>query len=456
MKLQYGRDSYSFRSPGLFVFLKILKDAYPGWASLADIEERLPRIHPRQVARFIDLLEAAGLQLVRFETKTRGRFQLAVKPESLALTGNLPLAPKSTRALLMPVLPASSCALSTYQSEAWVTWVIALMHSALAVHDGHLSGKGGAHEYLDAAELACNSLPLWTASIVHLRRAVLLEKESRYREATCWLRRVDTAAQHGHAHPAARIEAHLVRAKLRYDQGRYAEAEQLIDTLAPSANLPSPSWLNMQALVTGRQFLSAKGADTPALLLQTLSSLAEALGYVFLSHGDSSLLDGLCYNFANNLLRGIKRGVIPESCGDTVMRWLAANLLVCRKLGIGEDSILASLLLVDVALDHRYSTTHWPFLLSCEISACGDIKGVLDKALAQARRVGCQVEIAQCLRRQMQMASSPNEARAAYLEAEELFEKQGKRNLVVEMESEWFEKFGKAPPAHRKARRSTK
>jgi len=454
MKLHYSKRTYPFRSPGLFVFLTILKDAYPGWVDMADIEARLPHIHPRQLARFVDLLEAAGLQLVRYETKTRGRFQLAVKPESIVLSGDQSPHTRSAPATSDLFTPVANVALSAYQDKAWVAWVIALLHSTLALHEGHLSGKDGALDYLDTAEAASSSLPLWTASVVHVRRAFLLNKESRYREATFWLRRVDTAVRHGHAHPAAKTEAQLVRAKMRYDQARYAEAEQLLGESSTAGSAHHPSWLNMNALTAGRKFLASNDTDAPVFLHQTLSALAEALGYVFLSHGDSSLLDGLCYNFANNLLRGIKRGVIPEDCADTVMQWLAANLLACRKLGIGEDSIFASLLLVDVALDHRYSMKQWPHLLICEMNVSGSINGVLAKALRQARQMGNEVEIAQCLRRKVQMISSPDGARAAYLEAVELFYKQGKENLVLELAEEWFDKFGRAPPAHRKVRRS--
>jgi len=323
MKLHYSKRTYPFRSPGLFVFLTILKDAYPGWVDMADIEARLPHIHPRQLARFVDLLEAAGLQLVRYETKTRGRFQLAVKPESIVLSGDQSPHTRSAPATSDLFTPVANVALSAYQDKAWVAWVIALLHSTLALHEGHLSGKDGALDYLDTAEAASSSLPLWTASVVHVRRAFLLNKESRYREATFWLRRVDTAVRHGHAHPAAKTEAQLVRAKMRYDQARYAEAEQLLGESSTAGSAHHPSWLNMNALTAGRKFLASNDTDAPVFLHQTLSALAEALGYVFLSHGDSSLLDGLCYNFANNLLRGIKRGVIPVRIIGDRPRFLA-------------------------------------------------------------------------------------------------------------------------------------
>jgi hypothetical protein len=170
------------------------------------------------------------------------------------------------------------------------------------------------------------------------------------------------------------------------------------------------------------------------------------MGYVFLSHGDNSLLDGLCYNFANNLLRGIKRGIIPHRCADTVLQWLAANILVFRKLGIGDDSIFTSLLLIDVALDHGYSVRQWPYLLRCEMEVSGGLKGLLARALAQARQTGNKPEIAQCLRHQVRLAASPAEARQAFIEAVALFGKQGRDDLVRKLKDEWQAMFGRTPP----------
>lgn len=451
MNLRYRNHIYTFRSRGLFVFLQMLRDAYPHWVDMAGIEIHMPGTHPSQLGRFIDLLESKDLKLVRYETKTRGRFQLAVKPESIVISAEQCPSIQTAPAAIPLHTPMAGATLADYQDEAWVAWFVALMLSTVALHNGHLSGKEGALEHLDMAEAACKTLPAWTASVVYIRRAFMLGRESRYREATYWLRRANTAARHGHAHPAAKTAVQLVRAKLHYDQARYAEAERLLCAPSESAMTRHPYWLNMNALIAGRKFLGAQEDNAPGLLLQALAALAEAMGYVFLSHGDNSLLDGLCYNFANNLLRGIKRGIIPDRCADTVVQWLAANILVFRKLGIGDDSTYTSLLLVDVALDHGYSVKQWPYLLRCEMDVSGGLKGLLAKALAQARQTGNKPEIAQCLRSQVRVAATPAEAKLAYFEAAALFGKQGRDDLVRELKDEWQAKFGRMPPKVRMA-----
>lgn len=450
MKLLYHEHAYTFRSPGLFLFLRMLKDAAPNWVELAAIEAHLPGIHPRQLARFVELLESAGLPLVGYETKTRGRFRLAVEPDALAFSGEQVSPPETIPGASASFTPPIDTPLAVYQDATWVTWVVALIHSNLALHEGELSGHDGALAHLDTAEGATLALPCWTVSVVQVRRAALLAREARYREALSCLRRVDTAVRQGHAHPAAKAQAQLIRAKMCYDQARYAEAERLLGLASGSALCHHPHSLNMQALLTGRKFTTAADSEAPALLVQTLATLAEAMGYVFLGHGDFSLLDGLCYNFANNLLRGIKRGVVAAEAADTVMQWLAANMLVCRKMGVGEDSVLANLLLIDVGLDHGCSVKEWPHLLRCEVKASGDLGGLLTKALAQARQAGNRLEIAQCLRRQVRLTTSPDVAKRAYFEAVELFVMQGRKDLLEEVSTDWFKKYGRSPPTLRR------
>lgn len=96
MRLTYDNRPYSFRSPGLLVFLRLLADAHPAWVDLAGIEARLPGIDRRQIARFIDTLAAADLPLVAYETKTRGRFRLTVAPALIAFPAEVPPPPRKS------------------------------------------------------------------------------------------------------------------------------------------------------------------------------------------------------------------------------------------------------------------------------------------------------------------------------------------------------------------------
>lgn len=448
MELLFRRRSYQVRSRGLLQFLQLLRDAYPDWVDMAGVEARIPGVSTRQLARFIDLLDASNLPLVRYETKTRGRYQLAVEPESIKLQGGLQLWKLAPAAVAPPApVPVPPCAsLEVYQDKNWIVWVVALLHSTLAFHGGQFLGEDGALGHLEDAEAAAATLPPWTLSVVQTLRAHALVRTFQYREATFWLRRVNTAIRHGYGHPATAGAERLIRARMLFDQSRYDESEQLIALAGASKAMHSPYWLNMNTLLSSQKLLTAEEGEAPRLLAQALSATADALGYVFLWEGDSSLLDCLLYNFGNNLLCGINRGLLPAACTDTVLQWLAANMLACRKLGIGNDSIMTSLLLIDVALDHGLSPEHWPPLLRQDANLSGDLDGLLNQALDQSRRAGNRLEVAQCLRRWIRLAASSDKARPAYFEAMELFTDLGHKDAAIQLTMDWHRKFGTPPP----------
>lgn len=446
MHLLYQEHPHHFRSPGLSSFLRALQTAYPDWVDLAGIRTHLPNAGPRQLARYVDLLESAGLRVVDYETKTRGRYRLAVAPDTLAF--DKPLQPAPDREAASPP-PGQSIhgSLDDYIDDNWVAWVIALFYATLALHEGTLAEEHGVHGYLDAAEAAASRLSPWAGSVVYVRRAQVLTRQSRYREAAHWLRRVETAVRDGTAHPAAASLAHLTRAKIRYDQGRYGEAEGLLaHPVRDEGGIHHPHRLNMLALLNGQKFLRASESDAPAFLFQALFQLAQATGYVFLSQGDTSLLDALCFNFGNNLLRGINRGALPASCADSAMQWLAANQLVCRKLGVGEDSVLADVLLIDIGLQYGYSVQRWPKLLTQGLRVAGDLEQLLARSLKQARKTGNRLEIAQVLRRRIHLVASCEHARAAYFEAFSLFSDLGRKDEIFRLAEDWQSRFGTLPP----------
>jgi len=435
MELHYRDRCCHFRSPGLFRFIGLLRQAYPDWLDLAAVHQALPGIAPRQLARFVDSLEAEGLPLLHYETKTRGPYRLAVAPDTLRI-GTVPPPSRPSTATPLPS-PAVPGALETCCREAWITWLLALIRATLALNDGHLADPDGVLDCLAEAALAARQLPAWADSIVIVRRANALERLSRYREASACLRRADTLRRYGYPHPGVSQRILLIRAKIRYNQGRFTEAETCLAAARGHAMAEGPGWLNMRALLSGRRIPDAAPEDAPLLLAASLSDLLEAIGHIFLWNGDSSLLDALCFNFGNNLLRGIRHGVLARDCADLAMQWLAANQLLCRKLGIGDDSILINLLLVDVGLDHGYSIEHWPPLLQGQLNHAGDLVQLLADSLRQARKSGNRMEIAECLRRQMRLSSDLAVAEQACREAVELFRELGRPDELTKLADEW-------------------
>lgn len=425
MEVSYCGQSYRLRSAGLFRFLSLLHGNGLAWVDLAAIDGVLPGIAPRQLARFIDTLDALHLPLVHYETKTRGRYRLAVPAEALvfnagAVVGEAGDVPRQ----LGGAEPIAACDGFGLLDENWLVWTIALVHAMLQMSEGRLFNETGAQASVDVAAGACHTLPAWTKSVVDLRRVLILGKQSNLREALHSIRRVNTALRAGRAHPGVGRRARLVHAKMYYDRGLYARAERRLGNISPQPCLDAGA-LNMRALLNGQRFLAASPAKAFNFLSMVFSDLTEALGEVFLGNADSGMLDCLTFNIGNNILRGVHKGIFPPTAADIALQWFACNRLVCRKFGIGDDSVLVDLLLVDVGAEFGYSITHWPAALA-DIESLDEL---LTQALIHARQTGNRMEIGECLLRQVRYAPSAGASDAAFYEAMDIFDSLGMKSM---------------------------
>ncbi len=451
MQLLYQGKSYSFRSAGLARFIRILAAASDqgeaGWVSLADLQSHMPALSPRQLGRFVDMLAEEDLPLIEYETKTRGRYRLAVAPGAIALRG---LGGETKSAEVHERGDASAMqALPVYARAAWGTWVLGLSHAYLALLNGQITGEQGALHYLETAAQGANELPPGPDSVVLVYRAHSLVRASRYREALHLLRRAETLARQGVAHPSVSVRAQLIRSKILYDQGRIDQAARRLHALTTAPFTRShPQLLNMRALIAGKTAQRESSPSDGAVLLgEALHSLLEAVGGIFLGDGDAALLDGLTYNYANNLLRGVQKSWLPDECAGIAVQWLAINLLLCRKLGIGDDTHLANLLLIDAMLDYRVSADGWHPILRQGLRFIDDPEEFLETTLIQSREVGNRLEMAHCLQRLMRVSEDSGRAWAAYIEAAGLYDTLGRTDSLAEMAGHWRKRFGTKPPA---------
>ena len=176
-------------------------------------------------------------------------------------------------------------------------------------------------------------------------------------------------------------------------------------------------------------------AGGEADLALALESWLRAFGAALL-RGETTLLDPLCYNLANNLLRGVARRVLPAAA-DTALRWLAADTILCRKFGIGGDSVLSHLLLVDAGLEHGYLPESWPAVLRDDLNLPRTLDGILAKAIDRARRSDMPLEMALCFKRKVLLTRSRETARAAFDEAAALLREIGSRAELRKLRAAW-------------------
>jgi hypothetical protein len=444
MQLKFDGVTYHFRSRGLFVFLDLLKNAHQTWLTFADVVAVLPNITPRQLSRYIDLLQAENLQLVEYKTKTRGRYRLGVSPNLLDLTDlnlhDAAVAKTATPANTFSIADNLPKDLSGFLTNHWLMWLLGLLNGHLQLMDGHLCDQKGALTHLNTAMQATEHLPAWTKSIVYLRLAHTLSRQGKQKEAWQWLRKAETDIRKGIAHPSASMRLQFFRAKIRYDQGDYALSQQIIDGVDHKNNVPSPQLLSMQALLHGQQCFN-KAANQAWHLSQALNALTNAIGGVLLWQEDTSLLDALTYNIGNIMLRAIKLGLIDKQYVDTARLWTACNVLVCRKLGLGEDSVLTQLALFDIDFEYGKSHVECPsYLANLQPLLCCGVLG-LNTAEEHARQLGNQLELVECLRRKIWI-NSEAEAKASFVEAMTIADAIKRQDIAKEISQEWQQRFG--------------
>lgn len=435
-ELTFNRRRYAFRSPGVFTFLDVMRraaadEAKGGWVSLAAMAQALPGQGPRQFARYVDMLADAGLPLVEWETKTRGPWRLAVQPSAIRIRTAGTRRAGTTAA----EAPGAAHSLDILTDAAWVEWTLLLAQGNMAIHDGSMDE---AEQAFRAAKRVSAALPAWADSIAEARIAHLLLRRARYRDAARHLRRLETLCSKGLAARSAANAMPLLRAKFHYDRGRLLQAEQALACgFAPQDGGEDPYALNMRALIAGRRYWTEpEGRADDGDLALALEYWLRAIGAV-LVRGETALLDALCYNLANNILRGVARRALPPAGADTALRWLAMNMFLCRKLGLGGDSILIYLLLMDTWLEYGLSPEQWPAALRDGLNLPQSPKGVLTNALQEARTTNMPLELALCLKRQMLLADSPDTARAAYEEAAALLADLGQREELRKLRTAW-------------------
>ena len=438
MKLTLGDEAFYFRSRGLFVFLNLLKEAHPNWVDLNAVYEVLPNTTPRQIARYIDLLETDNVRLVEYKTKTKGKFRLSVTPQLLTLP------PLNNHSVLnhantdiknhAVTLNTAHHKLTDFLNSDWVTWLLGVVSAHLALMDGHLCTKNGALIHLNNALQASQNLPAWTKSIVYVRLGHACTRKCEYAEAHAWLRKAETLQRAGLAHPAVALRLCLLRAKLRYDQGKIADTKTLLKA-APLNNAPSPQLLSMQALLFGQQCFDDL-SNAPSHLLNAFNLLSQAIGGVLLWQEDTSLLDALTYNFGNLMLRAVKLNVLPTQHVDLAAKWLASNIVVCRKLGVGEDSVLTDLLLFDVAHEHGVNTHDWHDYIKHSQPNFSKPHFILQRAERHARSQANPLELAECLRREMWIADN-GKAQTSYIEALTILDAVKRPDIAQQLKEEF-------------------
>lgn len=422
--LHFQGQAHRFRSKDLLHFLRLIHCNHPQVTKLQDIKQSFPSISGKQLARYIETLEERGLALLNYQTKTRGPYQLKVAHQTLQLPHLETIAGAEsahTKSLETSFLKALN--LNDFLNPAWIEWINNLLQSNLCLQSAKFSYEDdGNFRFLQQAENAALKLPSWAKLVVDVCHAHHLERASRYRDASKYLKRIEKAALHQHIPPIILARARLCRAKILYDQGRYQDSQAALnDVQILSTHFP-PLWRNMQGLLNGQRLnqSTTNSAQTSHDLDHALLSFLEGMTDIFMHNGDYSILDALSFNYANNLYRAIKKSLVGTEHMKTVLHWFLLNILICREVGIGDHSIYTHLLIVDMIDEFKLSKSKLPEPLMNLLDTPARRRQYLQRYLNIARKSGNRLEIAECLMRMGQRAEQAEQAQTYFDEAMEL------------------------------------
>lgn len=422
--LHFQGQAHRFRSKDLLHFLRLIHCKHPQATKLQDIKQSFPSISGKQLARYIETLEERGLTLLNYQTKTRGPYQLRVAHQALQL-------PPSETSVSTEIqhtekrVPSflQQLRIDDFLNPAWIEWIDNLMQANLCLQSAKFSYEdGGNFKFLQQADIAAQTLPTWAQLVVDACHAHHLERASRYRDASKYLKRIDKAALHQHIPAIILARARLCRAKILYDQGRYQDSQEVLNGVQILSTHFPPLWRNMQGLLSGQRLNQASAicAQTHHDLEQTLFSFLEGMTDIFMHNGDYSLLDALSFNYANNLYRAIKKSIVGTEHMKTVLHWFLLNILICREVGIGDHSIYTHLLIVDMIDEFKLSKSSLPDQLAHLLDTPARRRLYLQRYLNIARKSGNRLEIAECLMRLGQRAEQAEQAQSYFEEAMEL------------------------------------
>lgn len=422
--LHFQGKAHRFRSKDLLHFLRLIHCNHPQATKLQDIKQSFPSISGKQLARYIETLEERGLALLNYQTKTRGPYQLKVAHQTLQLPpieATAPVESPKTETSVPSFL--EKLTIDDFLNPAWIEWISNLMQANLCLQSAQFSyEEGGNFRFLQQAETAALTLPSWARLVVDVCHAHHLERASRYRDASTYLKRIEKAALHQHIPPIILARARLCRTKILYDQGRYHDSQKELNGVQILSTHFPPLWRNMQGLLNGQRLNQASTISTQTRqdLDQALLSFLEGMTDIFMHNGDYSILDALSFNYANNLYRAIKKSLISTEHMKTVLHWFLLNILICREVGIGDHSIYTHLLIVDMIDEFNLSKSSLPDQLAHLLDTPARRRQYLQRYLNIARKSGNRLEIAECLMRLGQRTEHHDQAQAHFEEAMEL------------------------------------
>ncbi len=402
-RIQVGETVWTSRSEAPFRFIALLwrharQRQEPAWLTVADLGGRLgASTHPRQLQRVVDFLADTGL--VAWETRTRGRYRLAIPVEQVVFD----LDDVGLQTYLgisdAPLPVVSENALDGRTLRGMLDEVLRMDS---AVFDGVLSGWPEAMPALDA--VAQNAE--W-ASVLLLRSARRALRQGARNTVSTRLAEISTLARSG-GQPLylAEVRAALLAAKSCYDRGLFAEAGRLLQG-SGGANCGDQWTQGMYHNIAGLcEYRKWRGEMECRQAAGELSSMVDETGlrraeqhYLRALFHETSISDyqGLqatTFNLANAYLTPIYLGLNHDPTWlEEGLHWLSQCRYINRHFFVGMDSVWAHILVLQAALASERTFTEINTLSGCILGSLDNLHDAAKHTLEMAEKIGNPAEI---------------------------------------------------------------
>lgn len=426
------------RSRALLVFVSALvrqKRDLPNtpWIGIDALREVLPSVHGKQMQRFVDALAEIGFP-IEYESKTRGRYCLAVLAEQVRFdvdeaaldafmgmretAGARPIPIRQTECRYLvsrhpgrtdnsPPDPGIKPNRPAEESDHFLVSLSQMLLADSQFHDGNLN-NGADHAYeiwRKQAETATAELK----AIALLKLARVCRRLQRYGEAQEALRHLRRMVRNGAiVNEPLLIKARLCLAMLRYEQGRLDEARVIVEKLdmrccADDATLGE--FYNLRGLLAGgdlrrchkQGLISGTTPDPEALsALLTIGThyFRQALT-MMVNNNDYQAMQSTCFNLGNLYLYAYRTKLPLAARAELLgygIGWIAQCEFICSKFGVGMDAAWSKIVLLQAALDAGLTLGALNRLTDNLFRGQVDLESVAQSTLAETVRIGSLVE----------------------------------------------------------------